>query len=136
MKKSIMLIGMVLLLTGCGKEKTICTYEDSSLNYKNKRTLVITYEEDNIYSFKSTIEEEHPDEEGANNSYVKYQTLYNNYNENNVISEYKKNGKKITAIYNIDLRDIETKKIEFEFDFTQNKSAFINTLKGLGYKCK
>ena len=136
MKKSLGLITIILLLTGCGKEKTTCTFEDNSLNYKNKRTIVITAENESIFSFKSTIEEEHPDEESANNSYTNYQTLYNNYNENNVVSEFKKNGKKVTAIYNIDIRDIETKKIEFEFDFNQTKSALINTLRGLGYKCK
>ena len=136
MKKFLLLFGFILLLSGCGKEKTTCTLEDNSLTYKSKRTIVITTEKENIYSFKSTIEEEHPDEESANNSYVNYQTLYTNYNENNVISEFKKDGKKITAIYNIDLRDIETHKIEFEFDFTKNKSVLINTLKGLGYKCK
>ncbi len=136
MKKGLLLIGVMLLITGCGKDKTTCTYKDDSLPYKNERTIVVTYEKDNIYSFKSTIVEEHPNEESANSAYINYQTLYNNYNENNVISEYKKDGKKITAIYNIDLRDIETKKIEFEFDFTKNKSAFVNTLKGLGYKCK
>ena len=136
MKKIFWLIGIVLLLTGCGKEKTTCTFQDKSLKFKSKRTLAITYEKDSIYSFKSTIEEEHPDEDSANDSYVNYQVLYDNYNENNVISEYKKNGNKIIAIYNIDLRDIQSKKIEFEFDFTQNKSAFINTLKGMGYNCK
>ena len=136
MKKGIVLLGILLLMTGCGKEKVTCTYSDNSLAYKYERTLDITFEKENIFSVKSTIIETHPDDESANKAYISYQNLYNNYNENNVISEFKKNKLKITAIYNIDLRDIETKKIDFEFDFTQNKSAFINTLKGMGYTCK
>ena len=136
MKKILPLIVIVLLLSGCGKDKVTCKYSDKGLPYKNSRTLVITFENNSIFSFKSTIKEEHSNDESANNSYIKYQDLYNNYNENNVNSEYIKAGKKITAIYNIDLRDIETKKIEFEFDFTQNKSTFLNTLKGMGYSCK
>ena len=136
MKKGLLLLGIVLLLTGCGKDKVTCKYKDDSLTYKNERTVVATFEKDQLFSFKSTIVEEHTDEESANNSYVTYQNTYNNYNENNVISEYKKDKLKITAVYNIDLRDIETKKVEFEFDFTKNKADFVKELKEKGFSCK
>ena len=136
MKKGLVLLAMVLLLTGCGKEKITCTYKDDSQSYKYNREVIATFEKDKLFSFKSTITEEHTEEETANNSYINYQNTYNNYNENNVISEFKKDKLKITAIYNIDLRDIETKKIQFEFDFTQSKDALINELKTKGFSCK
>ena len=136
MKKGLLLIGIILLLTGCGKDQVTCKFTTSSLPYKYNRTLLITFENDKVFSLKSTAVEEHQNEESANNSYVSYQTLFNNYNENNVISEYKKDGLKITAIYNIDLRDIETRRIDFEFDFSQDKSLFVNTLRSMGYTCK
>jgi hypothetical protein len=136
MKKGLVLLGAVLLLSGCGKEKVTCTYKDDTQTYKNKREVLVTFEKDKVFSFKSTITEEHTEEETANNSYIAYQELYNNYNENNVISEFKKDKLKITAIYNIDLRDIETKKIEFEFDFTASKDNFLKELKDKGFSCK
>lgn len=136
MKKGFILLGAILILSGCGKEKVTCKYKDDTQTYKNERVVIATFEKDKLFSFKSTIKEEHTEEETANNSYVTYQSLYNNYNENNVISEYKKEKLKITAIYNIDLRDIEAKKIEFEFDFTKSKDSFIKELKEKGFSCK
>ena len=86
MKKGLVLLVMLLLISGCGKEKVTCKYKDDSKTYKNERVVVATFEKDSLYSFKSTILEEHTEEESANNSYIYYQDLYNNYNENNVIS--------------------------------------------------
>ena len=136
MKKIILLVMMLFLVTGCGKEKVTCTFENKELNYKNKRTLLITFEEEKVFNLKSTIEEEYTDEIDANNAYIAYQNKYNNYNENNVISEYKKEDKKITAIYTISYRDIQNKKIEFEFDVNLSQDALIKNLKEQGYKCK
>ena len=136
MKKILVLIIMVLLLSGCGKDKVTCKFTTNSLPYKYNRKLIITFENDKVFSLRSEVTEEHPNEESASNAYIKYQDLFNNYNENNVISEFKKNELKITAIYNIDLRDIQTKKIDFEFDFSQDKALFVNTLRSMGYTCK
>ena len=135
MKKGLVLLGMVLILSGCGNKVVVCERKDESLPYKYNRTVEVKFEGKEIYSFKSTIVEEHPDENSANNSYTVYQNLYNNYNENSVISEYKKDKLKITAIYNIDFKDIENKKIEFEFDFTKKKNDFLNDLKDKGFSC-
>ena len=136
MKKVLILLFIIITLSGCGKDKVTCNLKNDSLNYKNERTIVITFENEELYSFKSTIIEQHTEEETANKSYTYYQDLYNNYNENNVISEFKKDKLKITAIYNIDLRDIETKKIPFEFDFTKGKEEFLKELKDNGFSCK
>ena len=127
---------ILFLVTGCGKEKVTCTYENKELNYKNKRTLLITFEEEKVFNLKSTIEEEYTDEIDANNAYIAYQNKYNNYNENDVVSEYKKEDKKITAIYTISYRDIQNKKIEFEFDVNLSQDALLKNLKEQGYKCK
>ncbi|MBQ7140471.1 MAG: membrane lipoprotein lipid attachment site-containing protein [Bacilli bacterium] len=136
MKKIILLAMILFLVTGCGKEKVTCTYENKELNYKNKRTLLITFEEEKVFNLKSTIEEEYTDEIDANNAYIAYQNKYNNYNENDVVSEYKKEDKKITAIYTISYRDIQNKKIEFEFDVNLSQDALLKNLKEQGYKCK
>lgn len=136
MKKIVILIGIILLLTGCGKEKLTCVYENKDLNYKNKRTLQITFEKEKVFNFKSVIEEEYTDENQTNNAYIAYQNKYKNYNENNIISEYKKEDKKITAIYTIGFRDIEKNKIEFEFDLNLSQNDLLNSLKEQGYKCK
>ena len=127
---------ILFLVTGCGKEKVTCTYENKELNYKNKRTLLITFEEEKVFNLKSTIEEEYTDEIDANNAYIAYQNKYNNYNENDVVSEYKKEDKKITAIYTISYRDTQNKKIEFEFDVNLSQDALLKNLKEQGYKCK
>lgn len=136
MKKIVLLVMMLFLVTGCGKEKVTCTYENKELNYKNKRTLLITFEEEKVFNLKSTIEEEYTDEIDANNAYIAYQNKYNNYNENNIISEYKKEDKKITAIYTISYRDIQKKKVEFEFDVNLSQDKLLEELKKQGYKCK
>ena len=136
MKKIILLVMMLFLVTGCGKEKVTCTFENKDLNYKNKRTLLITFEEEKVFNLKSTIKEEYTDENQANNAYIAYQNKYSNYNENNVISEYKKEDKKITAIYTISYRDIQKKKVEFEFDVNLSQDKLLEELKKQGYKCK
>lgn len=136
MKKILLLILFIFLLSGCGRQKVTCKYVDNDLKYENERTLEIVFEDNAILKFKSNIIENHDDEREANNSYIYYQNLYDNYNENSVISSYKKDNLKITAIYNVDLRDIKNKKIEFEFDFTKNENDFLSELKEKGYKCK
>lgn len=136
MKKIILLVMVLFLVTGCGKEKVTCTFENKELNYKNKRTLLITFEEEKVFNLKSTIEEEYTDENQANNAYIAYQNKYSNYNENNIISEYKKQDKKITAIYTISYRDIQNKKIDFEFDVNLSQDKLLEELKKQGYKCK
>lgn len=135
MKKVFILIVGVLLLTGCGNKKITCTYKEESEKYKQNRSLELIYVKDNLASFTSNIKEEYYDESLANDAYIKYQTEYDNYNNNDVLSSYKKDNLIITAIYQIDSDDIKNKKVVFEFDLTKNKDALLKQLKSLGYQC-
>ena len=135
MKKGLILLAGVLLLTGCGNKKIMCTYKEESEKYKQNRSLELIYVKDNLASFTSNIKEEYYDESLANDAYIKYQIEYDNYNNNDVLSSYKKDNLIITAIYQIDSDDIKNKKVVFEFNLTKNKDALLKQLKSLGYKC-
>ena len=134
MKKVILVIAL-LLLCGCGNKKVTCTNNLKSDAYNRTTKLEIVFEKDKVISFTSDIKEDYVDEIDANDAYIKYQTEYDNYNENAVISSYKKDNLTITATYQIDSEDIKNKKVVFEYNLSNNKDKLLNELKGLGFKC-
>lgn len=137
MKKILLLCFSVILLCGCeDNEYDYTCKKTSEENVKTTETLQFSFDNNKVYKFTSNITEEHSDEETLYNSYIKYQTLYDNYNENNVVSDYKKSESKLIMNYYLDKADIDNMKIKLPYDFKLAKSDFIKSLKEIGYKCE
>lgn len=138
MKKFVLLCAIVFLTTGCGEDSYNyeCKKTDTSEAYKKTEIIKIGIDDKKVYKFDSTIKEEHTTDDSINNAYANYQNLYDNYNENNVTSEYKKNDKSLTATYHLDKSDIDNMKIELTYDFNLEENKFIKSLKDLGFKCE
>lgn len=137
MKKLILIFVIMFLLTGCGEEKYdyICKKSDTNEAYKKTETLKIGVDNKQVYKFESNIKEEHTSEVSVNDAYIRYQNLYNNYNENNVVSEYKKNELVLNSIYHLDKSDLDNLKIELPYNFKLAEDKFIQSLKDMGYTC-
>lgn len=137
MKKIGLLILMSILLTGCDSESYDykCVKTSNNEVYKKTETLRLGIDAGKVYKFTSEIIEEHPNDDSINNAYANYQNKYDNYNENNVVAEYKKNEKKLIATYYLDKSDIDKIKIELPFNFSLSEEKFISSLEKLEYKC-
>lgn len=138
MKKFILLFLIVFLTTGCNSDgyNYECKKTDTSEAYKKSETIKVGIDSNKVYKLESSITEEHTSEESVNNAYANYQSLYDNYNENNVESDYMKDEKKLTAIYHLDKSDIDNMKIELPYDFKLNEKNFIKSLEEMGFKCR
>lgn len=138
MKKLILLCAIIFLTTGCGEDSYDyeCKKTDTSESYKKTEIIKIGIDDKKVYKFDSTIKEEHTTDDSINNAYANYQNLYDNYNENNVTSEYKKDDKNLHATYHLDKSDIDNMKIELPYDFKLDENKFINSLKEFGFKCE
>lgn len=138
MKKIFLMIFLLIFITGCGKEEYeyTCTKVDTGKSYKETTSLNFSFDKGLVYKFSSEIKEEHTSDESANDSYTNYQALYSNYNENNIISEYKKNKNVITATFLLDKADIDKMKVELPYDFKLTKAKFLSSLKDMGFSCK
>ena len=138
MKKIGLLLIATLLLTGCDSTSYdySCTKTDTSDVYKKTETIRLGFDNDKVYKLASEIVEEHTTDDSINNAYANYQNKYDNYNENNVVAEYKKNEKQLNATYYLDKSDIDNMKIELPYDFTKTKDKFLKSLEESGYKCK
>lgn len=138
MKKISLILAMTLLLTGCDSDNYdyTCTKTDTSDVYKKTETLKLGFDSNKVYKLASEIVEEHTTDDSINNAYANYQNLYDNYKENNVVAEYKKNEKRLNATYYLDKSDIDNMKIELPYDFTVTKDKFLKSLEDSGYECK
>lgn len=142
MKKIGLIALIIFLLTGCNnsKEETydyVCKKTDTSTEeYKITTEIKFSFDSGKVYKFFSKITEEHLTDTSINNAYIKYQNLYDNYNENNVAAEYQKDGKKLIASFELDKSDIDKMKIELPYDFSLNQDKFIETLKNDNFQCK
>ena len=138
MKKAILLLSVTLLLSGCendGYDYT-CTKTMTNEVYKSIETLKFSFDNNKVYKFTSNIKEEHTTDESVNNAYANYQNLYDNYNENNIVADYKKNEKNVSVNYYLDKADIDNMKIKLPYDFKLIKSDFIKSIEELEFKCE
>lgn len=138
MKKIILLLGVMLLLPGCKNDgyDYNCILNTTNDSFKSTETLRFSFDNNKVYKFTSNIKEEHSQDETVNNSYATYQNLYDNYNENNVVANYKKSEKSVIVNYYLDKADIDNMKIKVQYDFKLSKSDFIKSIEELGYKCE
>lgn len=138
MKKVFLLFGITLLLSGCENKEYdyTCKKMTQKESFKVTETLKFGFDNNKIYKFTSNITEEHNNDESVNNSYANYQNLYDNYNENQVIADYKKNEKTIIVNYYLDKADIDNMKIKLPYDFKLTKSDFIKSIEKLEFKCE
>lgn len=138
MKKVFLLLGITILLSGCetdGYDYT-CMKTTTSDTYKSTEILKFSFDNNKVYKFTSNIKEEHSDDTSVNNAYATYQNLYDNYNENNVVADYKKTEKNVIVNYYLDKADIDNMKIKLPYDFKLAKSDFIKSIEELEYKCE
>ncbi|MBO5096636.1 MAG: hypothetical protein J6B98_07155 [Bacilli bacterium] len=138
MKKVLLVGAIILLTTGCGADdyNYECKKVGTNEAFKKTEIIKIGIDDKKVYKLDSNITEEHTSEDSVNNAYANYQNLYNNYNENNVKAEYKKNEKKLIATYHLDKSDIDNMKIELPYDFSLEENKFIKSVEDLGFECK
>lgn len=140
MKKIVLLLVITFLLTGCGKSAESFDYtckkvDETTDEYKTTTEVKFSFDSGKVYKLKSTITEEHQTDKSVNNSYIKYQTIYENYNENNIEAEYKKEDKKMTASYYLDKSDIDNMKVELPYNFKLSKTDFLKSMDDMNFKC-
>jgi len=82
-KQGLLLIGMILLLSGCGEKKLTCTKDDSNTGESSSYKMVLTYKKDTLTKMHATdaitLSDEYKDQ--IDDMVSKYNSLYDDFNK-------------------------------------------------------
>lgn len=139
-KLSLIVLASLFLLTGCGKNRLVCTYEESGAGFESKTTYTFTFTDEKVKKAMMKTTTTLLDDNNNKESIEAYKELAessaNDYNkEEGVSAKVSNNKNKITITIEIEAAKLSLEALN-NYGLDYGKEDLTGELENMGYSCK
>ena len=135
MKRTLLLVAGLLLLTGCGNKVT-CTKDEEIEGGKTSETVILKFNGEKISYLENTAVATYDDKADADTEMESAEFLKSMMTLVGFECEIKQDGNKITITYSADEEALTKLAEEGTTEYNMNKDDYITSMKDEGYTCK